>query len=139
MEIDKLISQFSTGTLPKDEWTHEAHIIVAIWHNLEFGFEAALEEVRSKIISYNEVVGTPNTDVSGYHETLTVFWMTLTKNFLIKHRGVGIEEACRLFLSSEQAVKVKPFQYYTQELLFSKRARKSWVNGDIQKLELAAE
>jgi len=72
-EIHEIVQQFKDKSLPKVCWTHEAHIIVALWHNLNFEFETAYQLVKANIIAYNEVVGTPNTDSSGYHETLTQF------------------------------------------------------------------
>ena len=134
-EIEKLVSQFSDKSLPKEDWTHEAHILVAIWHNWHFEFATALDMVRSKIISFNEAVGTENSDTSGYHETMTVFWMRLTNNFLKSHRFEQIESACFEFLKSENALNSSPFKYYTKQKLFSLEARKSWVDGDIKSIE----
>ncbi|TYQ00007.1 hypothetical protein C7447_101615 [Tenacibaculum adriaticum] len=135
-EVNKLISSFTSKKLPVNEWTHEAHVIVAIWHNWNFGFNEALEMVRSKIISYNESVGTLNTENSGYHETLTVFWMIHTKSFVNENNFSSIEEASNAILNSEISLKNIPFEYYTKEILFSPIARKKWVNGDLKEISL---
>ena len=132
--ITDLVSRFSDKSLPKGEWNHRAHIIVAMWHNMNYDFDTALDLVKSKIIAYNVSVGTLNTDDSGYHETITIFWMILTKSFLSKYPSLQIAEACHLFLHSEYASKSYPLEYYSREVLFSKEARKKWVNGDIQKI-----
>ena len=41
--------------------------------------EEATSRIREGIQHYNRSVGTINSDHSGYHETLTVFWMAIVK------------------------------------------------------------
>lgn len=133
-EIDNLIEKFTNKTLPKSEWNHEAHIMVAIWHNLNYEFEKALALVKSKIISYNEAVGTLNTNTAGYHESLTIFWMIYTKNYLIENNHLSPEEVYHQFLNSESSNKNIGLEYYSTDKLFSVHARKKWINGDVQKI-----
>ncbi len=135
-DIEALVRAFNQRRLPKTEWTHQAHIIVAFWYNWHFPFFDAVNLVRENIIAYNESVGTPNTDSSGYHETLTIFWMRFTKNFLANHPQPTVEAACNAFLNSGQAIAVLPMEYYSKERLFSVQARREWVPGDLQELEL---
>ena len=73
--IDLFLHAFFHHTLPKAQWTHAAHVTLAasLLHSAEFA--TVLPQVRNAIRSYNEAVGTRNTDTSGYHETLTVFWL----------------------------------------------------------------
>ena len=133
-EIEDLVKGFSDGTLPKSEWTHEAHLVVAIWYNVNYDFQTAFELVKSKIKVYNQVVGTVNSDTSGYHETLTLFWMRITNNFLLTNRSVPIDEVTNRFLGCDLASKDCPLEYYSKTLLFSKKARKHWVNGDLKQI-----
>jgi len=133
-ELEKLITDFSNRSLSKSDWTHEAHLIVALWHNFHYDFEEALQLVKSKIISYNEFVGTLNTDTSGYHETLTIFWMLTTKKFVDQNKDSPIHEVVNQFLISNMAEKVFPLAFYSKELLFSQQARKTWVDGDLRKV-----
>lgn len=134
--INTLVEQFTNHSLPKGKWTHEAHIIVAFWHNWNYDFEKAIELVKNKIISYNETVGTKNSDSSGYHETLTMFWMILTKNYLIEHNFQTLEKACNQFINSKLTFVNLPLDYYSKTLLFSKKARQEWVNGDLKSIIL---
>ena len=134
-EIKQLVQEFSERTLPKESWTHEAHLIVGLWHNWHFSFEEALPLVRKKIIVYNESVGTENSDSSGYHETMTVFWMTVTKQYLETTEEVLLTTSCNTFLQSEQASKNWPFRFYTRERLFSVKARKNWVEPDLKSFQ----
>lgn len=135
-QINKLVLEFTKKILPKSEWTHKAHIVVAFWHNWNFEFSIALDMVRQKIIRYNESVGTENTDTSGYHESLTVFWMILTKNYLSENNFQEIEDACSVFFKSENSLKNIPLEFYSKEILFNNKARKEWVNGNIKQIEI---
>ena len=71
-EIESLIERFESKTLPKNEWTHQAHLVVAIWFCTHYEREAALNLVRNHIIKHNESVGTPTL----FHKSLMnyIFW-----------------------------------------------------------------
>lgn len=136
-QIEQLVSAFIQRTLPAPEWTHQAHIIVALWHNWHFDFDTAFKLVKNNIIAYNEAVGTPNTEISGYHETLTRFWMVLTSNFLLENNFPSLPLAYHAFIDSPYAGKEVPLTYYSKELLFCPEARQAWVNGDLQSIVIA--
>lgn len=133
-EIESIAVQFSNQTLPKAEWTHDAHLIIALWHHWNYDEQEAIQLVRNKIIAYNEAVGTPNTDNAGYHETLTIFWMHIAKQYLKQHHFENLAKAINTFLNSEYANNQLPLSYYTREKLFSIEARKVWINGDLKKI-----
>ena len=137
-DIDFIIREFNNTTLSKSRWNHEAHIIIALWHNTVYDFEIALELVRSKIKAYNEIVGTPNTEASGYHETLTVFWMIFTKNYLLKNSFEELHATINFFLK-EHADKAIPLDYYSEDILFSKEARRIWINGNLKEMILYSD
>ena len=72
-------------TLPKDEWTHEAHLAACLWLLIERP-ELALERDLPGIIrGYNEAAGGVNDDTQGYHETLTQLYIRGTRAFLASH------------------------------------------------------
>ena len=133
-EIEALIERFEAGELPKAEWTHAAHLVVAICYSLKHEREQAMNLVREFIIRHNESVGTLNTDSSGYHETITGFWMWLAASFLERNKNLNRAEACNVFIRSEYGGSRYPLNYYSEELLFSVRARKEWVLPDIKTL-----
>ena len=127
-----MVSQFSDRSLPKASWNHQAHLIVGIWHVKELDFKTAYTQVKSKIKAYNLAVGTPNTDDTGYHETLTIFWLLVTKTFAAQHDALPLTEVCHLFLQSSYAAKTYPLEYYSKAVLFSTPARKSWIDGNLK-------
>ncbi len=120
-----VISEFKNQTLPKIEWTHQAHIVVALWHLLEYKeFHNTLCHLRSNIILYNHSVGTLNTGSSGYHETTTVFWVKKIKEF------VDNEGSNDFDILVEKLLRDTPFtqkeyilNFYKKEVLKSPEAR----------------
>lgn len=136
LEIDTLVSKFDNKTLPKSEWTHEAHLIIGIWHLFRFDFEIAAILIKSKIKSYNTSIGTHNTEDAGYHETLTIFWIINLKNYITQNSVYTIEKIVNSFLVNRKSNKNITQEYYSKEILFSKQARKTWVNGDLKQIKL---
>ena len=55
---------------------------VGLWHVRRFGADLAVDLLRERISRYNEAVGTANTSTSGYHETLTVFYVKVIDAFV---------------------------------------------------------
>lgn len=128
-----LAQGFINKTLPVADWTHEAHLLVALWHLKEYPKAEATCYLRSRIISYNEVVGTENGPRSGYHETLTLFWIWVIAEYLKRHEE-ELTELINLFINSKYADRRLPFQFYTKVKLISVEARASWLVPDKQAL-----
>ncbi|MBO6515286.1 MAG: GNAT family N-acetyltransferase [Bacteroidia bacterium] len=122
-EIDSLIERFEQQQLPRVEWTHEAHLVVAIWYCYHHPDAKALDLVRGFITNHNTSVGTPNTDTEGYHETITWFWLQIARKFIDKHDDFSIYELCNAFIDSKYASSKYPLEYYTEGVLFSVKAR----------------
>jgi hypothetical protein len=136
-EIENLLSAFEACTLPKPKWTHQAHLIVALWHNLRFRADEALQLVRERITRYNEAVGTPNTATSGYHETITVFYMWAVRQHLASaDANASIVEIANTLIRSQCADRNFPFEYYSRERLLSTEARRRFVEPDIQPIDV---
>ncbi len=128
-----LAQDFINKTLPVVDWTHEAHLLVALWHLKQYSKAEATCYLRSRIISYNEVVGTENGPRSGYHETMTLFWIWVVDEFLKRNEG-DLTELANRFLSSKYAERRLPFQFYTKAKIVSIEARARWTAPDLQSL-----
>jgi hypothetical protein len=50
---DQLAAAFCERTLPKGQWTHEAHLRVGLWHVLRHPADRALDLLRERISAYN--------------------------------------------------------------------------------------
>ena len=133
-EILALVRRFEDCTLPREEWTHAAHLTVALWHLLQFDWPEASAHVRRGIKRYNAARGIPTTPTGGYHETLTLFWLRTVRRFLEAERN---EARALVHLANELAAthdKGLPPRHYTRERLFSPEARAGWVEPDLRGL-----
>ena len=134
--IEELIEDFESLSLPLKKWTHEAHLSTALWYLTNYRKEEALCMLRAGIIAYNVSQGGKNTSTSGYHETITLFWVWAIDNYLTHFgRGNTFEENQSRFLNSKYAQKEFPLQYYSKERLMSTLARSQWIDPDLKKLE----
>jgi hypothetical protein len=119
-------------TLPKDEWTHHAHLRAGLWHVREHGPVTALALLRSRIAAYNESVGTANTDTSGYHETLTRFYVIVIDRFLAAaDRSLDIDALAEQLIAAHGDRRLA-MHHYSESRLFSPVARRSWVEPDLR-------
>lgn len=135
-EIAAFVSAFEAGTLPKECWTHAAHILSGAWYVHALGPEAALAEMRQRIRAYNEAVGTQNTDTSGYHETITVFWIRVLAAELARRpdatRAAFVTEAVEHFGRQRDILT----RYYSFNVVKSTEARRVWVEPDLMTTEV---
>lgn len=118
-------------TLPKAEWTHEAHLAACAWLVLERPDIALERQLPDIIRAYNVAVGGENTDHAGYHETLTQLYIIGVRRFLADRREVGLLGKVNALLTSDMAPRDWPFRFYSRDLLFSVPARRGWVEPDL--------
>src|SRR5262249_23499514 len=122
-------------TLPKEQWTHHAHLRVGLWHLLRHGAAEALALLRTRIQRYNTSRGTANTDSSGYHETITRFYVWVIDQFLRSaDPPQGIDQLAK-DLIHRCGDPGLPLRYYSRERLFSVAARRQWMRPDVAALE----
>lgn len=118
-------------TLPKEEWTHEAHLAACAWLVLERPQIALERELPGIISSYNVAVGGENTDTAGYHETLTQLYIIGVRRFLDGCAEAGLLSKVNALLASDMAPRDWPFRFYSRAVLFSLAARRGWVEPDL--------
>ncbi len=129
-EVKRLVKAFEERTLTKDEWTHAAHLTVGLYYCLNYPFAVAKNLMSDGILWLNDAHGTPNTDTSGYHETLTMFWLLTIEEFLGKTKcGSLAETANHLIASCDTKL---PSRFYSREFLFSREARARYVEPDLK-------
>ena len=129
-EVYTLVKAFEDRTIVKSAWTHSAHLVVGLYYCRTLPFAVAKNVMRDGICWLNDMHGTPNTDDSGYHETLTVFWLKRIWNYLDQHpASSGLAT-----LANDLVERFKdpdlPLRYYTSERLFSASARRDYVTPD---------
>lgn len=135
-ELDEFLRGFEEGTYPVKQWTHAAHLAMAGGYLTRMTAGEALPFLRERIAAYNVAQGGVNTDSSGYHESLTVFWIRLVAAHLAgldpamprveKVRGVVETFAPRRDIFRE---------YWSFDVVKSVEARRTWVPPDLRALE----
>jgi predicted HD phosphohydrolase len=133
-ELDDLVARFQSRTLPKSEWTHQAHLAVGTWHVHRLGPDEALLRLRSGIRLLNDSHGTPNTDSTGYHETITRAYVMLLAAFIADRDGQPAAYCAQALLASPLAARDALLTYYSKDLLMSVQARLDWVEPDLSPL-----
>jgi|KBSSwiStaDraftv2_1062776.scaffolds.fasta_scaffold30857_3 hypothetical protein len=131
-EIYSLVKAFENRTMLKSEWTHEAHLVVGLYYCRTRAFAVAKNVMRDGIYWLNDTHGTPNTDDSGYHETLTIFWLKRIWNFLDERSDVLPLAALANELIDLYDDPRLPLSYYSRELLFSTSARHEYFPPDLR-------
>jgi hypothetical protein len=132
-DVITLVEAFEKRTLPKAEWTHAAHLTVALYYCLSYPFGTARNLMRDGIYWLNDAHGTPNTKTGGYHETLTFFWMNTVREFLENHKNSGgLADTANSLVTVCHDAKL-PLRFYSRELLFSPKARAHYVEPDLIK------
>jgi len=133
LEIDELRTQFENKTLPKEEWTHNAHFAVAFVYIDNYKtIENSLSKIRVSIKDYNIAIGTENNENSGYHETLTIFWLTVVFEYCALKNRSNTNATYLEFIQTSFANPKFPLHFYSKELLFTKAARLNWVEPDLR-------
>jgi len=138
-DVNTLVRAFEERTLPKTEWTHAAHLVVGLYYCFHNPPGVAKNLMSDGIYWLNDAHGTPNTDTSGYHETLTVFWLKSIANYLDKTgREAGLAALANGLLATITDTNL-PLKYYSRELLFSTEARLNYVEPDLEDFSLSIQ
>jgi hypothetical protein len=134
-EIDAFLEAFEGCTLPKERWTHGAHLLTGACYVHRFGRDAALERMRVCVRRYNESVGGKNTETSGYHETITAMWIRLLDGFRRELGAMERAEFARLAVERFVGEKEVFKRYYDFDVVGSAEARREWVAPNLMALD----
>jgi hypothetical protein len=138
-EIDAFLRAFESGTLPKSRWTHAAHIFTGACYVHAYGEAAAIARMRERVSAYNVAVGGQNTPTSGYHETVTVFWIKLlalvVPNFAALHPGMSRSELAHKTLAELVSQRDIYSEFYDFDILNSVEARRTWKSPNLRPID----
>ncbi len=134
-DIAKLAEGLLDHSLPKDKWTHAAHLVATL--RLVRTRDAGLERDLPDIIrTYNVSVGGVNDDHGGYHETITQAYLAAIRAFAAGlPAGTSDSAAAQALLATPLGDKAWPLTHWTRERLFSVEARRGWVEPDLKPLD----
>lgn len=131
-EIIRLVKEFEAGTISRKEWTHRAHLTVALWYARDHDLDSAVEKMRVGIFNLLKSFGVDLTKEMPYHETLTVFWMRTVFDYLenskerdlLRHLANSLIETC-----GDSGL---PLKFYSREVLFSAEARAKYIEPNFK-------
>ena len=134
-EIADLGERFLARALPKEEWTHEAHIATTTWLLTRRPDIDVDKELPDLIRRYNESVGGVNSDSEGYHETITRAFLAGARLFLSEaDPSEPLHELVNELLLSPMGRRDWPLRFYSRERLLSVEARRNFMSPDIAAL-----
>jgi len=136
---DAAIARIGEGllarTLPRADWTHEAHLAATTYlltRRPDIDVDAELPGI---IRAYNESVGGVNDDTQGYHETITRLFLHGVRLFLSEaDLSEPLHELVNELLLSPMGRRDWPLRFYSAERLFSVEARRRFVAPDLAAL-----
>lgn len=131
-EIEAVIKGFESCATDKAAFTHQSHLTVAISYLQNSTLEQATDRMRFGLHRFLKHHGVEH---GKYHETLTVFWIKIVHEFLVR---ADPELSC---LETTNAVIQRlgdsslVYDYYSKEHLLSDEARKGWIEPDRKALQ----
>ncbi|PTM61181.1 hypothetical protein [Phreatobacter oligotrophus] len=133
-----IVEAFKARTLPFADWSHQAHLATGLWHVATHGEEAAKELLREGIRAYNLSVGGVNTDMRGFHETVTMYFVWSAARFLERFPQTGLAARVNAYVEGPFGAKDGIFTFWTKERLLTPEARLAWRDPDIRPLDADA-
>ena len=122
-------------SLPRVEWTHEAHLAATTYLLLRYPEIDLDKELPGLIRRYNESVGGVNSDTEGYHETITRVSLHGVRLFLSEaDPNEPLHELVNGLLLSPMGRRDWPLRFYSRERLLSAEARRNFVRPDLAAL-----
>lgn len=119
--VEELVARFLDGTLPRDAWTHPAHLFVC-HHLLQTATpHEVLEQLRVLIPAHNERVGILPYH-GGYHETVTRYYVEAVSHAALRSTAE--------LLAAPSCQRDAPMRHWSPEVLGSPAARHTWVEPD---------
>lgn len=118
-------------SLPRAEWTHEAHLAACLWIVRDRPDIDAERDMRGIISSYNVAVGGVNDETQGYHETITQVYIAAVRAHLRDVSDMPLCDAVNALLLSPRGRRELPLAHYSRERLFSVEARLGFIQPDL--------
>ena len=134
-EIVRIGEGLLARTLPRPDWTHEAHLAATTYllvRHTDIDLDAELPGI---IRGYNASVGGINSDSEGYHDTITRVFLHGVRLFLAEaDPKEPLHELVNQLLLSPMGQREWPLRFYSRERLFSVDARRSFIGPDLRAL-----
>ena len=133
--IRRIGEELLARTLPRAEWTHEAHLAATTWLLRERPDIDVDAQIAGIVSSYNESIGGVNDDTQGYHDTITRAFVAGVRLHLASRSADEPLDACvNALLASPMGRRDWPRHFYSEGRLMSVEARRRLVAPDLAPL-----
>lgn len=134
-EVARIGEGLLSCTLPRTNWTHEAHLAATTYLLLRRPEVDLDRELPGVIRRYNESVGGVNSETEGYHETITRVFLHGVRLFLSKaDLQEPLWKLVNALLLSPMGLRDWPLRFYSRTRLLSVEARLKFITPDIAEL-----
>lgn len=131
-EIEHIGEGLVARTLPRAEWTHEAHLAACTWIMTACPTLVAERDLPGIISAYNESVGGVNSDTEGYHETITqTFILGIRRHLATRPVDESLTACVNALLAGPYGRRDWPLTLYSKARLFSVEARRRYLPPDL--------
>ncbi len=131
--LQSFITAFENGSFPKSQWTHSSHLAMATAYLWLFPIHEATALIRHGIQTYNVAQGGVNSPESGYHETLTIFWIQRVAEIIAELPAEAQRlDAVRAVVDRYGHRRDVFNDYYSFDVVKSMEARARWVAPDLK-------
>jgi hypothetical protein len=136
MNDDDFVQQFESRSFPFDQWHHRAHVKLAYIYLDRFGFAIASQKLCHGIRAYNAANNVTDTPTSGYHETITLFWLHIIQMTVQEY---GRRATADEFFDFHPQLSQKKIHrlFYSADLFMTARAKSEFVEPDLTSLPKA--
>ena len=131
-EIEEVVRGFETCATAPADFSHAAHLTVALWYVAHAPLDVAAERMRHGLARF---IAHHGVDPQKYHETITLFWLKLVQHFLA-HAGAErpLPDVANELIARCGDSKML-FAHYSREIVGTEAARTGWVEPDLRPLE----
>jgi len=128
-EIEEVVRGFECCEFKPEEFVHARHLTVAAWYFLQCDEKEAGERMRAGLVKFIRHHGR-----SGYHVTITEFWLRLVARAVGKARAES--EAIRVINGVVERLNDKSliYEYFSRERVDSAEAKAGWLEPDLKAL-----
>ena len=119
---------FEAGDVPPAQFRHRDHVRLAYIYLCEFDPDSANDRMRSALLGFLKANNIP---LGKYHETLSRSWINAVRHFMdIEEPSSCFEEFLAKGMQLLNAELM--LTHYSCEVLFSKRARRQFLEPDLK-------
>jgi hypothetical protein len=129
VQLRENVRKFEACEYALAEFSHARHLAVAACYLKGMPFEAALDRMRASLLRF-----TAHHGVSGYHETITRFWLLLVDQYLRTLPAQLLLPDQVNQLIAQYPTKQVLFDYYSRDRVMSEAARQHWTEPDLAPL-----